>query len=165
MPGLVSTIRPPFTRLQELAQQAMEAREEAARVEQETVGKARTEVAVAEETLFRRGNFNGTFDQVICDALREMNNAQISLSPGFRWGTTVLPGQKITMYYADLDGRREAEKWRVLLGRKDFAVYGQWDEFISAGAEEEIFKNVFNYHVRPCDFFNIGRANYGDGDH
>jgi len=54
-------------------------------------------LAVAEETLYRRGNFNGTFDQVICNALREVNDAQISLSPGFRWGTTVLPGQAITM--------------------------------------------------------------------
>jgi sulfur-oxidizing protein SoxB len=54
-------------------------------------------LAVAEETLYRRGNFNGTFDQVICDALNKVNDAQISLSPGFRWGTTVLPGQKITM--------------------------------------------------------------------
>ncbi|MCU7882135.1 MAG: thiosulfohydrolase SoxB [Candidatus Thiodiazotropha sp. (ex Lucinoma aequizonata)] len=55
------------------------------------------ELAVTEETLFRRGNFNGTFDQVICDALTTVNDAQISLSPGFRWGTTVLQGQKITM--------------------------------------------------------------------
>ncbi len=55
------------------------------------------ELAVAEETLYRRGNFNGTFDQVICDALIKVNDAQISLSPGFRWGTTVLPGQKITL--------------------------------------------------------------------
>ncbi|MGD2083246.1 MAG: thiosulfohydrolase SoxB [Chromatiales bacterium] len=54
-------------------------------------------LAVAEEVLYRRGNFNGTFDQVICDALREMNDAQVSLSPGFRWGTSVLPGQAITM--------------------------------------------------------------------
>lgn len=54
-------------------------------------------LAVAEQTLFRRGNFNGTFDQVICDALVKVNDAQISLSPGFRWGTTVLPGQTITM--------------------------------------------------------------------
>ena len=54
-------------------------------------------LAVAEETLYRRGNFNGTFDQVICDALRKVNDAQISLSPGFRWGTSVLPGQAITM--------------------------------------------------------------------
>jgi len=55
------------------------------------------ELAVAENLLFRRGNFNGTFDQVICDALRVEGDAQISLSPGFRWGTTVLSGQTITM--------------------------------------------------------------------
>ena len=54
-------------------------------------------LAVAGETLYRRGNFNGTFDQVICDALNEVNDAQVSLSPGFRWGTTVLPNQTITM--------------------------------------------------------------------
>ncbi len=55
------------------------------------------ELAVADDVLFRRGNFNGTFDQVICDALRVESDAQISLSPGFRWGTTVLSGQKITL--------------------------------------------------------------------
>lgn len=49
------------------------------------------------DALYRRGNFNGTFDQVICDALRAVNGAQISLSPGFRWGTTILPGQTVTM--------------------------------------------------------------------
>ncbi|NEX16104.1 MAG: thiosulfohydrolase SoxB [Halochromatium sp.] len=59
--------------------------------------KLTEELATAEEVLYRRGNFNGTFDQVICDALRKVNDAQVSLSPGFRWGTTVLPGQKITM--------------------------------------------------------------------
>jgi len=59
--------------------------------------KLTEELATAEGLLYRRGNFNGTFDQVICDALRQVNDAQISLSPGFRWGTTVLPGQKITM--------------------------------------------------------------------
>ena len=54
-------------------------------------------LGTAEQTLYRRGNFNGTFDQLICDALTEVNDAQISLSPGFRWGTTVLNGQDITM--------------------------------------------------------------------
>jgi sulfur-oxidizing protein SoxB len=53
-------------------------------------------LAVSDELLYRRGNFNGTFDQVICDALREVNGAEISLSPGFRWGTSVMPGQNIT---------------------------------------------------------------------
>jgi sulfur-oxidizing protein SoxB len=54
-------------------------------------------LAEAGTLLYRRGNFNGTFDQVICDALRDVNDAQISLSPGFRWGTSVLPGQTVTM--------------------------------------------------------------------
>jgi sulfur-oxidizing protein SoxB len=54
-------------------------------------------LAVAGEALYRRGNFNGTFDQVICDALRQVNDAQVSLSPGFRWGPSILPGQPITM--------------------------------------------------------------------
>jgi sulfur-oxidizing protein SoxB len=55
------------------------------------------ELAVTETLLFRRGNFNGTFDQVICDALVAVKDAQIALSPGFRWGTTVLPGEAVTM--------------------------------------------------------------------
>jgi sulfur-oxidizing protein SoxB len=55
------------------------------------------ELAVADTLLYRRGNFNGTFDQLICDAQRVVGDAQIALSPGFRWGTTVLPGQTITM--------------------------------------------------------------------
>jgi sulfur-oxidizing protein SoxB len=54
-------------------------------------------LAVAESLLFRRGNFNGTFDQVICDAMRAVGGAEIALSPGFRWGTSILPGQTITM--------------------------------------------------------------------
>jgi sulfur-oxidizing protein SoxB len=55
------------------------------------------ELAVTDELLYRRGNFNGTFDQLICDALIEVKNAQIAFSPGFRWGVSVLPGEAITM--------------------------------------------------------------------
>ncbi|SFM33525.1 sulfate thiol esterase SoxB [Ectothiorhodospira mobilis] len=54
------------------------------------------ELAVSEDLLYRRGNFNGTFDQLICDALMEQVDAEIAFSPGFRWGTTVLPGMPIT---------------------------------------------------------------------
>ena len=54
------------------------------------------EIATTEMTLFRRGNFNGSWDKIICDALLEVKEAQISLSPGFRWGTSVMPGQAIT---------------------------------------------------------------------
>ena len=45
----------------------------------------------------RRGNFNGTIDQMIVDALIEVQDAEIALSPGFRWGTTLLPGDTITV--------------------------------------------------------------------
>jgi sulfur-oxidizing protein SoxB len=46
--------------------------------------------------LFRRGNFNGSFDQLILDALLETQDAEIAFSPGFRWGTSILPGDAIT---------------------------------------------------------------------
>jgi sulfur-oxidizing protein SoxB len=58
-----------------------------------TTGK----IATADRLLYRRGNFNGTVDQLICDALRSEFDAEIALSPGFRWGTSVLPGQPVTM--------------------------------------------------------------------
>jgi sulfur-oxidizing protein SoxB len=54
-------------------------------------------LAVTEATLYRRGNFNGTFDQVILEALLRVGGAQIAFSPGFRWGTTLLPGDAITV--------------------------------------------------------------------
>jgi sulfur-oxidizing protein SoxB len=50
-----------------------------------------------EGLLYRRGNFNGTWDDLICQALLEERDAEISLSPGFRFGTTLLPGQDITV--------------------------------------------------------------------
>src|SRR5262249_16479571 len=56
---------------------------------QEVVGRTET-------LLYRRGNFNGTFDDVICDALIAQRDAEIALSAGFRWGGTLLPGQEIT---------------------------------------------------------------------
>ncbi len=54
-------------------------------------------LAVTEDFLYRRGNFNGTFDQVILDALMKVKGADAAFSPGFRWGTSLLPGDVITM--------------------------------------------------------------------
>ena len=54
-------------------------------------------VGRADSLLYRRGNFNGTFDDLICAALLKERDAEIVLSPGFRWGTSVLPGAAITM--------------------------------------------------------------------
>ncbi len=53
-------------------------------------------LARTDGVLYRRGNFNGTFDDLILDALLETYDAQIALSPGFRWGTSLLPGDTIT---------------------------------------------------------------------
>ncbi|MBE7422908.1 MAG: thiosulfohydrolase SoxB [Zoogloeaceae bacterium] len=58
--------------------------------------KLEEKLAVSEGLLYRRGNFNGSWDQLILDALMETKGAQIAFSPGFRWGTSILPGQAIT---------------------------------------------------------------------
>jgi sulfur-oxidizing protein SoxB len=59
--------------------------------------KLSQKLAVADELLYRRGTFNGTFDQIIVDALMAQQDAEIAFSPGFRWGTNILPGEAITM--------------------------------------------------------------------
>jgi sulfur-oxidizing protein SoxB len=59
--------------------------------------KLEEKLAVTQETLYRRGNFNGSWDQLICDALIEVKGADLSFSPGVRWGTSLLPGDTITM--------------------------------------------------------------------
>ena len=59
--------------------------------------KLNEKLAVTEGLLYRRGNFNGAWDQLILDALLDVKGAQIAFSPGFRWGATLLPGQAITM--------------------------------------------------------------------
>ncbi len=60
-------------------------------------GKLAERLAVTEGLLYRRGNFNGTFDQLMLDGLMAVKDAEIAFSPGFRWGTSLLPGQPILM--------------------------------------------------------------------
>ena len=59
-------------------------------------GKLQETLAISEGLLYRRGNFNGSWDQLIVDGLMAVMGAEIAFSPGFRWGTTILPGQAVT---------------------------------------------------------------------
>ena len=59
--------------------------------------KLTQKLAVSDELLYRRGTFNGTFDQLIVDSLLKEKGTEIAFSPGFRWGTNILPGQDITL--------------------------------------------------------------------
>jgi S-sulfosulfanyl-L-cysteine sulfohydrolase len=54
-------------------------------------------LGVSESLLYRRGNFNGSFDEIILDALLSRFDAEVAFSPGFRWGVTIVPGQEITL--------------------------------------------------------------------
>ena len=76
------------------ADRAME--QHIARVRAPFAAKLSEKLATTEGLLYRRGNFNGTVDQLILDALMAVKGAQIAFSPGFRWGTSLLPGQAIT---------------------------------------------------------------------
>lgn len=113
----------------------------------------REELAVADETLFRRGNFNGTFDQVICDALLEENDAQISLSPGFRWGTTVLAGDTIYMENVlDQTCMTYPETYRREMTGADIKLI-----------LEDVCDNLFNvdpYYQQGGDMVRVGGLDY-----
>ncbi len=111
------------------------------------------ELAIADQLLFRRGNFNGTFDQLICDALRVQSDAQISLSPGFRWGTSVLPGQAITMEHVlDQTCMTYPETYvREMKGRDVHLIL------------EDVCDNLFNadpYRQQGGDMVRVGGLDY-----
>jgi sulfur-oxidizing protein SoxB len=110
-------------------------------------------LAVAEQLMFRRGNFNGTFDQLICDALRVQGDAQISLSPGFRWGTTVLPGQAITMEHVlDQTCITYPETYVREMSGEDIKII-----------LEDVCDNLFNtdpYYQQGGDMVRVGGLDY-----
>jgi len=115
--------------------------------------KLSEELAEASELMYRRGNFNGTFDQIICDAQRIVGDAQISLSPGFRWGTTVLPGQKITMEHVmDQTGTTYPETYvREMKGSEIKLIL------------EDVMDNLFNkdpYYQQGGDMVRVGGLDY-----
>ena len=110
-------------------------------------------LAISEGLLYRRGNFNGSFDQLILDALIEEKNAEISFSPGFRWGTTILPGEAITMENV-LDQTAITYPYVTLTEMKG----SQIKEIL-----EDVCDNLFNpdpYYQQGGDIVRVGGMNY-----
>ncbi len=66
------------------------------KVREPYLDKLNEKLGVTDDLLYRRGSFNGTFDQLILDALIDTQGADLAFSPGFRWGVSVLPGEAIT---------------------------------------------------------------------
>lgn len=115
--------------------------------------KLAEKLAVTDELLYRRGNFAGTMDQVICDAMREVLGADIAFSPGFRWGTTVLPGQAITL---------EDVMAETAITYPETYVNEMTGEQIKA-IMEDVCDNLFNkdpYYQQGGDMVRVGGMDY-----
>lgn len=110
-------------------------------------------LAVTEDVLYRRGNFNGSFDQLILDALMQTQQAQIAFSPGFRWGTSLLPGQAITMEHL-LD--------QTAITYPTVTVTDMKGEMIKT-ILEDVADNLFNpdpYYQQGGDMVRVGGLQY-----
>lgn len=110
-------------------------------------------LAMADVLLFRRGNFTGTMDQVICDALRQQLDAQIALSPGFRWGSTVVSGASITM--EDLLSETAITYPEVYVAETTGAQI--------KAIMEDVVDNLFNtdpYYQQGGDMVRVGGMDY-----
>ncbi|WP_281983386.1 thiosulfohydrolase SoxB [Azonexus hydrophilus] len=117
------------------------------------LGKLNEQLAVTEGTLYRRGNFNGTFDQIIVDALIKEKDAEIAFSPGFRWGTSLLPGQPILMEHV-LDQTAITYPWTT--------VTNMSGEMIKT-VLEDVCDNLFNpdpYYQQGGDMVRVGGLQY-----
>ncbi|MFV5214272.1 thiosulfohydrolase SoxB [Azonexus caeni] len=117
------------------------------------LGKLNEQLAISEGTLYRRGNFNGTFDQVIVDALIKEKDAEIAFSPGFRWGTSLLPGQPILMEHV-LDQTAITYPWTT--------VSNMSGEMIKT-VLEDVCDNLFNpdpYYQQGGDMVRVGGLQY-----
>ncbi|MBT8424295.1 MAG: thiosulfohydrolase SoxB [Silicimonas sp.] len=110
-------------------------------------------IGQADGTLYRRGNFNGTWDDLICDALLDERDAEIALSPGVRWGPSILPGQDIT---------RE-DIWNVTSMTYPNAYRTEMTgEFLKI-VLEDVADNIFNpdpYYQQGGDMVRVGGMGY-----
>ena len=110
-------------------------------------------LAVTDGLLYRRGNFNGSWDQLVCDALMEVQGADIALSPGFRWGTTLLPGDTIT---------RELMMDQLAITYPYATLTTMTGEAIKT-ILEDVADNLFNpdpYYQQGGDMVRVGGLSY-----
>jgi S-sulfosulfanyl-L-cysteine sulfohydrolase len=110
-------------------------------------------LAITEGTLYRRGNFNGTGDQLLLDALMDVQGAEIAFSPGFRWGTTLLPGQPIT------------REWLMDMTATtySFATVTEITGEMLKTILEDVADNLFNpdpYYQQGGDMVRVGGMTY-----
>ena len=115
--------------------------------------KLAEKLAVTDGLLYRRGNFNGSWDQLLCDALMDVQGADIAFSPGFRWGTSLLPGQAIT---------RELMMDQVAITYPYATVTPMSGEMIKT-ILEDVADNLFNpdpYYQQGGDMVRVGGLQY-----
>lgn len=123
------------------------------KVRQPYASKLAETLAVTDGLLYRRGNFNGSWDQLVCDALMEVQGADIALSPGFRWGTTLLPGDAIT---------RELMMDQLAITYPYTTLTEMSGESIK-GILEDVADNLFNpdpYYQQGGDMVRVGGLAY-----
>jgi sulfur-oxidizing protein SoxB len=115
--------------------------------------KLSEKLAVTDGLLFRRGNFNGSWDQLICDALMDTQGAEIAFSPGFRWGTTLLPGDTIT---------RELMMDQLAI-TYPYATLTEMSGATIKTVLEDVADNLFNpdpYYQQGGDMVRVGGLSY-----
>jgi sulfur-oxidizing protein SoxB len=110
-------------------------------------------LALTEGTLYRRGNFNGSGDQLLLDAMMDMQGAELAFSPGFRWGTSLLAGQAIT------------REWVMDMTATSYS-YSTLTEMTGATIKtvlEDVADNLFNpdpYYQQGGDMVRVGGLSY-----
>lgn len=123
------------------------------KVREPYLDKLNEKLGVTDDLLYRRGNFNGTFDQLILDAMMNIYDADLAFSPGFRWGVSVLPGEPITF---------EHVMTQTAITYPDIAVSEVTGDRIKL-VLEDIGDNLFNedpYYQQGGDMVRVGGLKY-----
>jgi sulfur-oxidizing protein SoxB len=115
--------------------------------------KVEEKIASPDGLLYRRGNFNGTVDQVILDALMNVKGAEIAFSPGFRWGTSLLPGEAITF--------EQVMDWSAIT--YPYVTVNELTGETIKTILEDVCDNLFNpdpYYQQGGDMVRVGGLTY-----